>query len=68
MPGTFVLAIVSISLALIIGLLLGVYAALHKDSPTDQLILFISALGMAGPSFFVAIIVAWIGAVPSDYF
>lgn len=63
MPGTFVLAIVSISLALIIGLLLGVYAALHKDSLTDQLILFISALGMAGPSFFVAIIVAWIGAV-----
>jgi peptide/nickel transport system permease protein len=63
MPGTFVLAVVSISLALIIGLLLGVYAALHKDSPTDQLILFISALGMAGPSFFVAIIVAWIGAV-----
>jgi peptide/nickel transport system permease protein len=63
MPGTFVLAIVSISLALLIGLLLGVYAALHKDSLTDQLILFISALGMAGPSFFVAIIVAWIGAV-----
>ena len=63
LPGTVVLAVVSIGLALIIGLLLGIAAALKKDGFYDRLILFISALGMAGPSFFVAILVAWLGAV-----
>lgn len=62
-PGTVVLAVVSILLALIIGLLIGIVAALNKDTAYDRALLFISALGMAGPSFFVAIIVAWIGAV-----
>ncbi|MFM2201697.1 MAG: hypothetical protein RL040_897 [Bacteroidota bacterium] len=63
LPGTFVLAVVSIGLALIAGLLLGIGAALKKDGFYDRMILFISALGMAGPSFFVAILVAWLGAV-----
>jgi len=63
LPGTVVLAVVSIGLALIVGLLLGIAAALKKDGFYDRMILFISALGMAGPSFFVAILVAWLGAV-----
>jgi peptide/nickel transport system permease protein len=63
LPGTVVLAVVSIVLALIVGLLLGIAAALKKDGFYDRLILFVSALGMAGPSFFVAILIAWLGAV-----
>ncbi len=63
LPGTIVLAVVSIGLALIVGLLLGIAAALKKDGFYDRIILFLSALGMAGPSFFVAILVAWLGAV-----
>jgi len=63
LPGTVVLAVVSIGLALIAGLLLGIAAALKKDGFYDRLILFVSALGMAGPSFFIAILVAWLGAV-----
>jgi peptide/nickel transport system permease protein len=63
MPGTFILAVVSIVLALIAGLLLGIVSALKKDGFYDRLILFISALGMSGPSFFVAMLVAWLGAV-----
>lgn len=63
MPGTFILAVVSITLALILGLLLGIVAAIHKNGFYDRFILFVSALGMAGPSFFVAILVAWVGAV-----
>lgn len=62
-PGTVVLAVVSILCALLIGLVMGIISALRKNSVYDRLMLFISALGMAGPSFFVAIIVAWIGAV-----
>jgi peptide/nickel transport system permease protein len=63
LPGTFVLAFVSIFLAMIVGLILGIFAALEKDSFWDRLILFTSALGMAGPSFFVAMLVAWVGAI-----
>jgi peptide/nickel transport system permease protein len=63
LPGTVVLAVVSIGIALVLGLLLGIAAALKKDGFYDRLILFVSALGMAGPSFFVAILIAWLGAV-----
>ncbi|MFN5620311.1 MAG: ABC transporter permease [Flavobacteriales bacterium] len=63
LPGTFVLAFVSIFLAMIVGLILGIFAALEKDTFWDRLILFTSALGMAGPSFFVAMLVAWLGAI-----
>ena len=60
-PGTFMLAISAILIALIIGLTIGVYSALNKGSLGDQLITFFSVIGMSGPSFFMAIIIAWIG-------
>lgn len=63
LPGTLILAFSSILLALIMGLLMGVIAALKKDSATDKILLVISSLGMSGPSFFVAMLVAWLGAV-----
>ncbi|MFN6380290.1 MAG: ABC transporter permease [Flavobacteriales bacterium] len=62
-PGTALLAILSIILAMFFGVFLGVIAAIKKDTWIDRMLLFVSALGMAGPSFFVAILVAWIGAV-----
>jgi peptide/nickel transport system permease protein len=62
-PGTLVLALGSILLSLIIGIPLGIWAFQKKDSLIDKTVLFVSAIGMAGPSFFVALIVAWIGAV-----
>ena len=57
---TFILAITSIGVALIFGLLLGVFSALYKDTFLDKLILFISVLGMSLPSFFASIIIAWL--------
>jgi peptide/nickel transport system permease protein len=63
LPGTFVLAFVSITLAMLLGVWLGVLAAQTKDSFYDRFILVVSALGMSGPSFFVAILVAWLGAI-----
>ena len=58
-PNTFVLAISSIAIALLIGILLGVLAAVFKDSIIDKLTLFLSVLGMSVPSFFSAILFAW---------
>lgn len=61
LPGTAVLAIFAILLALIIGVTLGVLAAVKKGSVFDNFSIFLSVFGMSAPSFFVAIIVAWIG-------
>jgi len=62
-PGTFVLALGSILISLLLGIPLGIWAYQKKDTWIDKSVLFVSAIGMAGPSFFVALIVAWIGAV-----
>ena len=58
-PNTFVLALTSISIALLIGILLGVVSAVYKNSWLDRLALFFSVLGMSIPSFFSAILFAW---------
>lgn len=60
-PGTAVIALVAIIFAFVVGVGLGVIAALKKNKFTDQFILFVSVIGMSGPSFFVAIIFAWLG-------
>ena len=57
---TFILAISSLSIATIIGLLFGILSALYKNTFVDRFILFLSVLGMSIPSFFAAIIIAWI--------
>jgi ABC-type dipeptide/oligopeptide/nickel transport system permease component len=43
--------------------LLGVFTALRKGRVEDHLSLFISALGMSLPSFFMAILIAWLGGL-----
>ena len=63
LPGTLILAVVSIVFALIRGVFGGVIAALNKDKWIDKLILILSVIGMSGPSFFMAILVAWIGGL-----
>ena len=60
LPNTLVLAVASICIALIIGLLMGVLSALYKDQWIDRLILVGTTLGMSLPSFFSAILAAWI--------
>lgn len=60
-PGTVLLATVSIALALLIGLIVGVFSALYKNSFFDNSAIFISVLGMSSPSFFMAILISWIG-------
>ena len=57
---TFVLAISSIVFAIFFGIILGVISAVYKNSFADKIILFVSVLGMSLPSFFSAIIIAWV--------
>lgn len=60
LPNTAVLALSAISIAIIIGLLLGVLSAIYKDSFFDRITAIISTLGMSVPSFFSAILFAWL--------
>lgn len=60
LPNTVVLATTAISFALILGLFLGVISALNKDHWIDKVVLIVSTLGMSLPSFFSAIIAAWL--------
>ena len=59
LPNTFVLAFTAITIALILGVFLGIISALKKDSFLDKSIQILSTLGMSVPSFFSAILFAW---------
>ena len=68
LPNTFILAISSITIAMVLGILLGIISANYKDRWIDKIIQLISTLGMSVPSFFSAIIFAWIfGFLLYDY-
>lgn len=60
LPNTFVLAVSAICIALLIGLVLGVVSALYKDTWLDKAIQIVSTIGMSVPSFFSAILFAWL--------
>ncbi|WP_111660449.1 ABC transporter permease [Olleya aquimaris] len=60
LPNTFVLAVTAIIIAMVLGMVLGVVSALKKDTIIDKSIQIFSTLGMSVPSFFSAILFAWI--------
>lgn len=62
LPNTMVLAIASIIIASVFGIILGIVSALMKDSWLDRLLLVVTSFGMSIPSFFSAIIIAYIFA------
>jgi peptide/nickel transport system permease protein len=59
---TFILAIVAMAFAMIAGIALGIICALHRNSFIDRISVVFSVLGMSLPSFFAAILNAWIFA------
>lgn len=59
---TLVLALVAMAFALVLGVGIGVICALKKNSFIDRIALVFSVLGMSLPSFFAAIIIAWVFA------
>jgi len=68
LPETSVLAVSSIIMATILGVFLGIVAAIKKDTFFDRLALVLSALGMSAPSFFFGVIIAWFfGYILTDF-
>ena len=59
-PNTLILAAVAIAFALVLGVFIGVLAAVVNTDFVNKLTLFITTIGMSLPSFFAAILVAWL--------
>jgi peptide/nickel transport system permease protein len=68
LPGTIVLAIAAMCIAIVLGIPLGVLAAVKKDTWMDSSSIFVSVLGISAPSFFMGIVIAYLfGFVLSSY-
>ncbi len=68
LPNTFILAVSAIVIAMILGVFLGIISVLFKDGWVDKLVQLVSTFGMSVPSFFSAIIFAWLfGYVLHEY-
>jgi peptide/nickel transport system permease protein len=63
LPGTLLLAIAAMVFATIFGILLGVFAAVKKGTWLDTSAMFASIAGISAPSFFMAIIIAFLFGV-----
>ena len=61
-PKTLLLAAVSMSFALVVGMFLGILSTLFSKGWFDKLLFGISTLGMSLPSFFAAMLMAWLFA------
>lgn len=61
LPATMILAFTAMGIATILGIALGVFAAIRKDSFFDSFTLIIAVIGMSAPSFFSALLISWIG-------
>lgn len=60
LPNTFVLAVSAITIAMLLGVFFGIVSALKKDTFLDKAIQIFSTVGMSVPSFFSAILFAWL--------
>ncbi len=68
LPGTIMLASAAMFFAVIIGILLGVLAAVKQNTWLDTSSVFASVVGISAPSFFMAIVIAYLfGLVLHDY-
>jgi ABC-type dipeptide/oligopeptide/nickel transport system permease component len=58
-PGTLLLAFAAMFVATLFGILLGMLAAIKKNTWMDSSAVFSSVLGISAPSFFMGIIIAY---------
>jgi peptide/nickel transport system permease protein len=68
LPGTIMLALAAMTIAVFLGIFLGVIAAVKQNTWLDTSAVMGSIVGISAPSFFVGIIVAYVfGFLLSDY-
>ena len=68
LPGTLLLASAAMVFAILAGILLGILAAVKQNTWMDTSSVFVSVTGISAPSFFMAIVIAYLfGLVLHDY-
>jgi peptide/nickel transport system permease protein len=67
-PATFELVVVAMTIAVIIGVPLGVLAAMRADRPADQISRIVALLGVSLPAFWLAILFQLFFALRLDWF
>lgn len=68
LPGTIMLACAAMFFAIVVGIFLGILAAVKQNTWMDTSSVFASVIGISAPSFFMAIVIAYIfGLVLHDY-
>ncbi len=68
LPGTLLLAFTAMLIAVVIGIPLGIAAAVKQNTWVDTSAIFGSIIGISAPSFFMGIIIAYLfGFVWSDW-
>ena len=68
LPGTLLLAMAAMLIATVLGIGLGILAAVRKDTWMDTSAIFVSVLGISAPSFFMGIVIAYLlGFVLAPY-
>ncbi|MEO9003854.1 MAG: ABC transporter permease [Ginsengibacter sp.] len=68
LPGTLMLACAAMFFAIVIGISLGILAAVKQNTWMDTSSLLASVIGISAPSFFMAIVIAYLfGLVLHDY-
>ena len=67
-PATLELALVAALMALLIGIPMGVYAALRRGTFTSQLFMTVSLLGVSLPTFLIGILLILVFAVQLGWF
>ncbi len=60
LPGTMLLAFTAMVFAIIVGILLGILSAVNKGTWIDNTAIFSSIAGISAPSFFMAIVIAYL--------
>jgi ABC-type dipeptide/oligopeptide/nickel transport system permease component len=60
LPGTLLLAMAAMFIAVVIGIPLGVVAAVKQNTWMDTTAVFSSIIGISAPSFFMGIIIAYV--------
>ncbi len=67
-PATIELSLFAITLASIIGILAGIYAATHQGSIIDTIIMVLALAGVSMPIFWLGLMFIWIGALVLGWF
>ena len=66
-PNTLQLAVASLAVATVIGLLLGILAAIHQNSWLDTFSMAVSFLGVSIPNFWLALVLIYVFAVTLNW-